>query len=176
MKKITLIIALSIFSIARANALKVKGQVVDETSLEPLVGVSISSSSNLAFSDINGEFAFELIDSEKHIILSYVGYKTDTIQVSNTDIGVITLKTDNYILPDVVVTSQLAIERKTPVASSRVNSFYLEERLGNGELVEILKHTPGVHANRQGGGWGDSEIFMRGFDNTNIAVMIKYIR
>ena len=33
MKKITLIIALSIFSIARANALKVKGQVVDETSL-----------------------------------------------------------------------------------------------------------------------------------------------
>ena len=175
MKKITLIIALSIFSIARANALKVKGQVVDETSLEPLVGVSISSSSKLAFSDINGEFVLELIDGEKHIILSYVGYKTDTIQVSNTDIGVITLKTDNYILPDVVVTSQLAIERKTPVASSRVNSFYLEERLGNGELVEILKHTPGVHANRQGGGWGDSEIFMRGFDNTNIAVMINGI-
>ena len=50
-----------------------------------------------------------------------------------------------------------------------------KERLGNGEFVEALSYTPGVHPNRQGGGWGDSEIFMRGFDNANVAVMINGI-
>ena len=29
------------------------------------------------------------------------------------------------------------------------------------ECPEVLKNTPGVHANGQGGGWGDSEIWMR---------------
>ena len=37
----------------------------------------------------------------------------------------------------------------------------------------MLKSTPGVHANKVGGGFGDSEIYMRGFDNSNIAVMIN---
>lgn len=142
MKKLTLfIIVLSIYSVARANTLKTNGQVIDETSLEPLVGVSVSSSSKLTFSDINGEFALELTNSENCIILSYIGYKTDTIYVDNANIGIIKLKTDNYVLPDVVVTSQLAIDRKTPIASSRVNSFHIEERLGNGEFVEALKFT-----------------------------------
>ena len=78
-------------------------------------------------------------------------------------------------LADVTVTSQLAIPRKTPVATSSVSAGQIEERLGNAEFVEALEYTPGVHPNRQGGGWGDSEIFMRGFDNANVAVMINGI-
>lgn len=45
--------------------------------------------------------------------------------------------------------------------------------MGTQEFPEILKATPGVHANKEGGGYGDSEIYMRGFDNTNTATVIN---
>ena len=63
--------------------------------------------------------------------------------------------------------------RKTPVAVSSVPLSFIEEKIGTQEFPEILKSTPGVHANKEGGGYGDSEIYMRGFDNTNIAVMVN---
>ena len=73
----------------------------------------------------------------------------------------------------IAVTGQIAVQRKTPIAVSQVTALEIEERIGGGEFVEVLKNTPGVHANANGGGWGDSEIWMRGFDNTNIAMMIN---
>ena len=66
-----------------------------------------------------------------------------------------------------------ARQQKTPVAISQIAALEIEERLGGQEFPEVLKNTPGVHANGQGGGWGDSEIWMRGFDNTNVATMIN---
>lgn len=82
---------------------------------------------------------------------------------------------DTIKLPDVTVSAQLAIPRKTPVAVSNISSKQIEERLGSAEFVEVLKYTPGIHPNRQGGGWGDSELFMRGFDAANVAVLIDGI-
>ena len=76
-------------------------------------------------------------------------------------------------MEDVTVTGQIAVQRKTPIAVSQVTALEIEERIGSGEFVEVLKNTPGVHANSNGGSWGDSEIWMRGFDNTNIAMMIN---
>ena len=61
----------------------------------------------------------------------------------------------------------------SPTAVSQVTALEIEERLAGQEFPEVLKNTPGVHANGQGGGWGDSEIWMRGFDNTNVATMIN---
>ena len=84
-------------------------------------------------------------------------------------------QTENIMLEDVMVVEQIAQIRKTPIAVSSISASSINERLGNQELVELFKHTPGVHANRQGGGWSDSEIYMRGFDNSNIAVMINGI-
>lgn len=38
-----------------------------------------------------------------------------------------------------------------------------------------MKMTPGVYATKQGGGFGDSRINVRGFDQKNVAVMINGI-
>ena len=35
------------------------------------------------------------------------------------------------------------------------------------EFPEILNKTPGVYATKQGGGYGDSRISLRGFDQRN---------
>jgi outer membrane cobalamin receptor len=83
------------------------------------------------------------------------------------------MEADAVMLKDVVITSSVAVARKTPVALSTVDPLFIEEKLGTQEFPEVLKSTPGVHANKQGGGYGDSEIYMRGFDNSNIGVMVN---
>ncbi len=58
-----------------------------------------------------------------------------------------------------------------------INSLYTlgHQRLkvGNQEFPEIMNNTPGVYATKQGGGYGDSRISLRGFDQTNTSFLIK---
>lgn len=69
--------------------------------------------------------------------------------------------------------TDIAKDRKTPVAVSTIKSAQIIERLGNQELVEILNTTPSVYATKGSGGFGDSGITMRGFESRNIAVMVN---
>lgn len=76
--------------------------------------------------------------------------KLMTIDVSKKQfLGIVEM--DVKILSDVIITSQLAISRKTHVAVSNVLTLQIEERLGNNEFVEALKFTLSVRPNRQGG-------------------------
>ncbi len=79
-------------------------------------------------------------------------------------------------IDEVVITkgvTDIAKDRKTPVAVSTIKAAQIVERLGNQELVEILNTTPSVYATKGGGGFGDSGITMRGFESKNIAVMVN---
>lgn len=69
--------------------------------------------------------------------------------------------------------TDIAKDRKTPVAVSTVKATQISERLGNQELPEILNTTPSVYATQGGGGFGDSQISIRGFESRNIAVMVN---
>jgi hypothetical protein len=59
------------------------------------------------------------------------------------------------------------------VALSVIEPAQLEVKMGNQEFPEILKMTPGIYATKQGGGFGDSRVNLRGFESANIAVMIN---
>lgn len=175
-KIISTIILLSFNYSLFAQVVNFKGTVVDSETLEPLTGVHVKCNNSNTTTNLNGEFTIKADKDDKYIKFSYVGYKNDSIILSShKNVGTIKLITDTKIMPDVIITSQLAVNRKTPIATSNIRSLTIEERLGNSEFVEALKYTPGVHANKQGGGWGDSEIFMRGFDNSNIAILVNGI-
>ena len=174
MKKVLLFLFCAMASVA-ISAQTVSGTVIDADNNEPLIGVSILEvgTANGIVTDIDGNFVLTVQEGAK-LQLSYVGYETLEINVgTKTNLGVIELKPEAVGLEDVTVTGQIAVQRKTPIAVSQVTALEIEERIGGGEFVEVLKSTPGVHANSGGGGWGDSEIWMRGFDNTNIAMMIN---
>ena len=174
MKK-TLMFLLGAMASVAMFAQSVTGTVIDSDSKEPLIGVSILEvgTSNGVITDLDGNFQLNLTAGAT-LQLSYVGYETQEINVGKkTNLGTLELKPEAVGLEDVTVTGQIAVQRKTPIAVSQVTALEIEERLGGGEFVEVLKNTPGVHANANGGGWGDSEIWMRGFDNTNIAMMIN---
>ncbi|WKS95009.1 TonB-dependent receptor [Riemerella columbina] len=69
--------------------------------------------------------------------------------------------------------ADIAKERKTPIAVSTIKEAKIIEKLGNQEFPEILNTTPSVYATKGGGGFGDSKINIRGFEQANIAVMIN---
>ena len=71
--------------------------------------------------------------------------------------------------------TDIAKDRKTPVAVSTIKEAQIVEKLGNQEFPEILNTTPSVYTTKGGGGFGDGRINMRGFANENIAVMINGI-
>lgn len=78
-------------------------------------------------------------------------------------------------IEQVVITgvADIAKDRKTPVAVSTIKEAQIVERLGNQEFPEILKTTPSVYATKGGGGFGDGRLNIRGFDTSNVAVMIN---
>ncbi len=171
---ITFFMCLAATTVAFAQAQKVSGCVIDSKTNEPLIGVSIleEGTTNGNITDLDGNFTIS-VNSGATLQLSYVGYQTMTIKARKGDLGVLRLEPEAIVLEDVTITGQMARTQQTPVAVSQVTALEIEERLAGQEFPEVLKNTPGVHANGQGGGWGDSEIWMRGFDNTNVATMIN---
>lgn len=158
----------------------VKGQLVDAESGEPLIGAAVieQGTQNGTVTDIDGNFELKLNSVKSSLVYKYVGYKEKTQKTNAkvhgvTMLGVVSVESDSKILDDVIVSGTIAVARKTPVAVSSLPAAAIEEKLGTQEFPEVLKSTPGVHANKQGGGYGDSEIYMRGFDNTNVATMIN---
>ncbi len=93
----------------------------------------------------------------------YAQQTQDTTKSKSKDI-------DEVILRGV---TDIAKDRKTPVAVSTIKEAQIVERLGNQELPEILKSTPSVYATKGGGGFGDGRVNIRGFDTNNIAVMVN---
>ena len=158
------------------NNQSIIGTIVDSETRESVYGATITIGDYKVFTDIDGRFSLPVEVDKGTIICTCIGYQSLAIDIPEThNLGIIEMRSESHILPDAIITSQLAIPRKTPIAVSNVLASQIEERLGNDEFVETLKYSPGVHANRQGGSWADSEIFVRGFDNTNVATMINGI-
>lgn len=83
---------------------------------------------------------------------------------------------DSIALAEVVVSSgviDVAKERETPIAVSTITAREVQLKVGNMEFPEIMNKTPGVYATKQGGGYGDSRISLRGFDQRNTSFLIN---
>ena len=79
-------------------------------------------------------------------------------------------------LEEVVVSSRVidvAKERETPIAVSTISAQEVLLKVGNQEFPEIMNKTPGVYATKQGGGYGDSRISLRGFNQRNTSFLIN---
>lgn len=149
-----------------------KGVLVSETG-EPIIGATITvpGTKIVATTDIDGNFSFTA-PAGKKIHINYIGYKPMDLAVA-ADLGQIALDVESQMLQDVVVTQSIARTRRTPVAVSAVNAETLDIKLGNQELPEVLKTTPGVWATKDGGGFGDAKINIRGFKSSNTATMVN---
>lgn len=151
------------------------GQVLDEND-EPVIGatVAVPGTTIATSTDYDGMFKIGVPSSAKLIKITFIGYAPVELAPA-ANMGTIKLTPQSTMLADVVVTQSVGKTRETPVAMSTIGASDIEFKIGNQELMELLKTTPGVYTIRQGGGFGDAETRMRGFKSANVAMMVNGI-
>ena len=159
----------------------ITGTVIDSDAPLPGANVSIMGTTIGTMTDFGGKFTLNAPSAAGTLEIRFLGYESlkvpFTVNNGQTlDLGEILLNPAEDALGEVIISIySLAIDRKTPVAVSTIKAETILQELGNQEFPEILKSTPGVYATKGGGGFGDSEITLRGFESENIAVLINGI-
>lgn len=166
----------------RPVIVELTGRVVNETG-EPLAGatVSVKNGSRSTVTDNNGQFRLELPDGKYTVVISYVGFVTQTIETSGQSPLNITLALDanNLTTAEVVVTA-LGINRE------KKSLVYATQSIKPSQLTEVrdpnnvLNSFQGKVANAQitqsSGGVGSSaKIILRGnrsIQGTNSALIV----
>ncbi len=179
--KFSLVLTALILSFTAFSQGTLKGTIIDIANNEGLPGASVTvvGTTTGAITDMNGTFSFEAPASGK-VEIKFVGYKTITRAFAvasgeTTNLGKIGMAASSTLLGDIVIVgvADVARERETPVAVSTIRAAEIQEKLGSQEFPELLNNTPSVYATKQGGGFGDARINIRGFSQENIAVMIN---
>jgi hypothetical protein len=67
----------------------------------------------------------------------------------------------------------LAKDRKTPIAVSSITAAEIQSKIGTADITQTLVNTPSVYVAGQAGGFGDSRISVRGFQQDNTAFLIN---
>ncbi|MCS7472824.1 TonB-dependent receptor [Myroides odoratimimus] len=169
-------------SVSALSQNKITGVVIDGEFQSGLPGAAIivKGTLNGASSDMDGKFELNVSEDKGEVVISFIGYQSKTVAFKvgadkKVDLGTVVLATDQNMLDDIVImgVADVAKDRKTPVAVSTIKAAEIQEKLGSQEFPEILNTTPSVYASKGGGGYGDSNINIRGFDQKNIAVLIN---
>ncbi len=163
-------------SVALAQS-TVKGRIVDENN-NPLVGatITIPGTSDGAGTDLEGSFTLGITSKTKSIEINYIGYSTVKKQINGKggDLGDIQLAASSIGMDEVaIIASIIRDDRQTPVPISNVTFEAIESKISNLEFPELFRSTPSIYVTKGGGGFGDSRINMRGFDSSNIGVLIN---
>jgi outer membrane cobalamin receptor len=157
----------------------ISGTIMDGTNNEPLIGASVSvkGTSIGSSSDVDGKYTLKGVPTgSKTLVISFIGYTRQLVAIDSQNEINVTLNEDPNVLSEIVVTSgviDFAKTRETPVAVSAISLAEISLKIGNLEFPEIMNRTPGVYATKQGGGYGDSRINLRGFDQSNTSFLIN---
>lgn len=182
MKKTTQFLLLALALVFTTSAIaqsKVTGTIMDSELNAPLPGANIleKGTTNGASTDFDGNFTLTTQAASGQIVISYVGYESVTLKFDgNTNLGTVTLFLDNALEEIVVVGTgliDLADDRKTPVAVSTITASEIQKKIGTQDITMTLVNTPSVYVAGQSGGFGDSRINVRGFDQTNTAYLLN---
>lgn len=182
MKQLFTTIIIALFTMTMYSQGVVTGQIIDGETDSALLGVNIveKGTTNGVITNEDGSFSLNVSENAGTLTLSYVGYITKNLQfnTNSPSLGVISLNLDLDALDEVVVIGSgvidLASGRQTPVAVSSIRGADIQLKAsGNVEFTEALKNTPSVYVSNQSGGFGDSQIFLRGFDQTNTAFLLN---
>ena len=183
MKKVLLSLALAAMSLAVFAQGGISGMLVDDANL-PLIGATViakdaNGATTGTITDIDGSYNLQLKDGTYSVLMTYTGYDDLTQEVtvagSMMDMGNVTMNFASVGLEQVNVIASMAVDRRTPVAVTTIKGDKIEALVGNQEYPEILRNTPSIYVTKSGGGFGDSRINVRGFDQRNTAVMINGI-
>lgn len=174
MKKHLLTLVVLLFTTVSSFG-QINGRVIDVDTDESLPGATIVVKGTQIGVTSGSDGQFSINASEGDIlVISFVGYERQEVAAEQN--MVIELQAANNMLGQIVVSTgvvDIVRVRETPVASSLISPSEISLKIGNQEFPEIMNSTPGVYATKQGGGYGDSRISLRGFDQRNTSFLIN---
>jgi hypothetical protein len=90
-----------------------------------------------------------------------------------TDIGLVELIAEPYSLDEITISTGMVKETEMPVTVSTISAKTIQRELGDRPLPFIMNTVPGVYAVRTGGGSGDAELSIRGFNQENVGLLLN---
>ena len=165
-----LLFALICCNVALAQTI-VKGTVVSDTDSEPLIGVAIleQGTSNGTTTDANGEFSLRVSNTNVTLVMSYVGYQTQSVKLGGRSQVSVRLVEDSQLLEDVVVIGY-GVQKKSDVtgAIASVKSSDLENRTATDLAQALQGKAAGVQIiNSSGAPGAGSSIQIRGYSSNS---------
>lgn len=178
-KKIIYLLLLLPFSVFAQNTKVISGTVIDEARNETLPGVTIYASTKVignktnidgviqasmigTTTDFDGSFSFNAPVETKYIIISYIGFETEKINVENRSTNIIIpLKEKEELLGEVIITGYQKIEKRKVTSSfakiktddvKRAGTANVDQMLSgeiSGVLVQPTTGAPGAPAKIQ---------------------------
>lgn len=147
-----------------------KGKVIDATSNEPLIGVSIleKGTSNGVITDIDGNFNIQT-SPEAVLVFSYIGYSTVERKASECNGITIKLAEDSKMLQEVVVVGY-GVQKKVNMSGSvsAIDGEQIAAKPSTDVLSALQGELPGVTITRSSGQPGsEAGLQVRGYSSVN---------
>jgi TonB-linked SusC/RagA family outer membrane protein len=107
---------------AQAQARTITGTVTGSDDNQPLPGVNVlvTGTSRGTVTDINGTYSLELREGENSISFSFIGFKTQTVEVGDRAVVDVVLASDTETLQEVVVVGY-GVQKKTDITGATAN-------------------------------------------------------
>ena len=149
-----------------AQAVQVKGVVKDQTG-ESIVGVTVveKGTVNGTITDLDGNFLLTVSNRNANILISYIGYTTQDLQLDGQTFITVVMKQDDKELEEVVVVGYGAQKKESVVgAISQLSSKELLKSPAANVSQAIAGKIPGVVTSQASGAPGsdDVQIYIRG--------------
>jgi len=177
MKNILLLFLLIINSTFVISQVKIKGKVFFEDSgiSYPIGGSSIywQGTQSGTISNDNGEFEIQKIESTNNLVISYIGFKTQIIQIENDQFYNVVLVYDNENeLDDVTVTKRRNAVQRSYILPQNVVRISEQELLNAAccNLSESFETNPAIDVNHSDAITGTKQINMLGLKSPYILI------
>ena len=167
-KPLMALFLLCLFPLGAMAQSVVKGTVNDEAG-EPVIGatVKVQGSQAGSITDFDGKFSVEA-GPNATLVISYVGYQTQTVKVAGKNDLVITIKEDNTTLNDVVVIGYGTMKKKLVTgATVQVKGEDIAKLNTTNALEAMQSSTPGVQITQSSTQPGKGyKVYIRGIGTT----------
>ena len=159
-------------SIVVAQSLSITGKVIDKNSQEPIMGanVLIEGTTNSTITNGDGQFVLNNVPTTANLVISYIGYATQTLPVKGKTNFNITLTEDSEALDEVVVVGY-GVQKKVNLTGSvfSVKGNALERRPVSDATQSLQGMVPGLVVNSPSAGrpGATGTLTLRGQGNLN---------
>ncbi len=147
--------ALAVAAVTGAEARKVSGIVLDENG-QPLAGATVrevpvnkNNSPRAVMVDHQGHFTFDIDDTSKSVVVSFVGYKPQTLTVDNNGELRVQMTPSTESLDEVVVTGYQTLSKERATGSfAKINADDMKEQRISSVSDLLEGHVAGFNAGK----------------------------